>query len=169
MRALKEYSDASGCKTYPKPLTDHMFAGLGAQENIDFKIWLGLIDENEVEVAADQKLELYFVDAFKEQKNEHCKHMNPAQKASHISFWFLHAEADKACAALPYGCEFWQLVQHVPTQEEFKAAFPEPDSLELEYAPPMEPVVETKPIKQTKAKVKPARDEWTLDLFGGAA
>lgn len=167
MRALKEYSDASECKTYPKPLTDHAFAGLSEQENIDFKIWLGLIGENEVEIASDQKLELYFVGAFKEQKGEHCKLMNPAQKASHISFWFLHAEADKACAALPYGCEFWQLVQHVPTQEEFNSAFPTPESLEFEYVPSMELVANPKLNKQAKAK--PVRDEWTLDLFGATA
>ena len=169
MRALREYLDASNCNTYPKPLTSHAFAGLSEQENINFKIWLGLIGENEVEVAADQKLELYFVDAFKEQKNEHCKHMNPAQKTSHIHLWFLQAEADKAWCEVAYECQFWQLVQHVPTQEEFKAAFPEPDSLELEYAPPMEPAAKPEPVKQPKMKAKPVRDEWTLDLFGGAA
>lgn len=43
-----------------------------------------------------------------------------------------------------------------------------PESLELEYAPPMEPV-KSEPVKQVKAKAKPVRDEWTLDLFGGAA
>ena len=169
MRALKEYSDASGCKTYPKPLTDHAFAGLSEQENINFKIWLALIGESEIEIAADQKLEIYFVEAFKEQKSEHSKHWNPAQLTPHIHMWFLQAEADKAWCEVAYECQFWQLVQHVPTQEEFKAAFPEPDSLELEYAPPMEPVVEPQPTKQTKAKVKHVRDVWTLDLFGGAA
>ena len=165
MRALKEYSDASECKTYPTPLTDHAFAGLSEQENIDFKIWLGLIGENEIEIAADQKLEIHFVEAFKNQRDEHCKHMNPAQKTYHISFWFLQAEADRAWAGLKYGCQFWQLVQHVPTQEEFNTAFPAPDSLELEYVPPIEPVIE--PKKQAKAK--PVRDERTLDLFGATA
>ncbi|WP_180131299.1 hypothetical protein [Acinetobacter sp. YH12072] len=42
-----------------------------------------------------------------------------------------------------------------------------PKSLELEYAPPMEPVIKSEPKKPVKAK--PVRDEWTLDLFGGAA
>ena len=42
-----------------------------------------------------------------------------------------------------------------------------PESLELEYAPPMEPVIKSEPKKPVKAK--PVRDEWTLDLFGGAA
>lgn len=153
--------------TYPKPFTDHAFAGLNEQENIDFKIWLGLIGENEIEVAADQKLETYFVKAFKEQKEDRCQYMNLAQKTSLISFWFLQAEADKACAGLRHGCEFWQLVDWVPTQEEFNKAFTAPESLELEYAPPMEPVIKSEPKKPGKAK--PARDEWTLDLFGGAA
>ncbi|WP_180084853.1 hypothetical protein [Acinetobacter sp. YH12145] len=54
----------------------------------------------------------------------------------------------------------------MPTQEEFNKAFPATKSLELEYAPPMEPVVKPKPIKQAEAKAKPVRDEWTLDLFG---
>lgn len=169
MSVLSEYKDSSGLTTYPKPLTDHAFVGLNKQENIDFKIWLGLIGENEIEIASDQKLEIYFVETFKEQKKEHCKNMNPAQKASHISFWFLQAEADQVCAGLRHGCEFWQLVDWVPTQEEFNSAFPAPDLLELEYAPPMEPMVKPEPVKQTKAKVKPVRDEWTLDLFGGAA
>lgn len=169
MSVISEYKDSSHLTTYPKPLTDHAFAGLNEQENIDFKIWLGLIGENEIEVAADQKLELYFVNAFKEQKNERCQYMNPAQKASHISFWFLQAEAGRACAGLRHGCEFWQLVDWVPTQEEFNKAFPAPESLELEYAPPTERVVKPEPVKQTKAKAKPVRDEWTLDLFGGAA
>lgn len=167
MRALREYSDASECKTYPKPLTDHAFAGLSEQENINFKIWLGLIGESEIEIAADQKLELYFVEAFKNQRDEHCKHINPAQKVSHISLWFLQAEADRTWAGLKYGCQFWQLVQHAPTREEFNAAFPAPESLELEYAPPMEPATKPEPVKQVKAK--PARDELTIDLFGGAA
>jgi hypothetical protein len=166
VRALTEYSDASNCNTYPKPLTSHAFVGLSEQENINFKIWLGLIGENEIEIAADQELEIHFVEAFKEQKNEHCKYINPAQKTSHIYLWFLQAEADKAWCEVVHGCQFWQLVQHVPTQEEFNKAFP---VIELEYAPPMEPVVEPKPARQTKGKVKPARDEWTLDLFGGAA
>ena len=163
MRALREYSDASNCKTYPKPLTNHAFAGLSEQENINFKIWLALIGESEIEIAADQKLEIYFVEAFKEQKSEHSKHWNPAQLTPHIHMWFLQAEADKAWCEVAYECQFWQLVQHVPTQEEFNKAFL---VLELEYAPPMETVVET---KQPKVKAKPARDEWTLDLFGGAA
>jgi hypothetical protein len=164
---ISEYKDSSGIKTYPTPLTDHAFAGLNQQENINFKIWLGLIGENEIEVAADQKLEIYFVKAFKEQKEEHCQHWNPAQKVSYISFWFLHAEADRVFAGLRHGCEFWQLVDWVPTQEEFNKAFPATESLELEYAPPMEPVVKPGPVKQVRAK--PVRDEWTLDLFGGAA
>ncbi|MEQ1412835.1 hypothetical protein, partial [Acinetobacter indicus] len=162
-----EYKDSSGLTTYPTPLTDHVFAGLSEQENIDFKIWLGLIGENEIEVAADQKLETYFVKAFKEQKEDRCQYMNLAQKTSLISFWFLQAEADKACAGLRHGCEFWQLVDWVPTQEEFNKAFPAPESLELEYAPPMEPVIKPEPKKPVKAK--PVRDEWTLDLFEGAA
>ena len=54
------------------------------------------------------------------------------------------------------------------TEEEFNKAFSAPESLELEYAPPMEPV-KPEPVKQTKVKAKPARDEWTLDLFGGVA
>lgn len=168
MSVISEYKDSSSLTTYPAPLTDHEFAGLNEQENINFKIWLGLIGENEIEIAADQKFEIHFVEAFKEQKNERCKHWNPAQKASHISFWFLHAEADRVCAGLRHGCEFWQLVDWVPTQEEFNKAFPAPESLELEYAPPMEPV-KSEPVKQVKAKAKPVRDEWTLDLFGGAA
>ena len=168
MSVISEYKDSSGLTTYPRPLTDHAFAGLNEQENIDFKIWLGLIGENEIEVAADQKLETYFVKAFKEQKEDRCQYMNPAQKTSLISFWFLHAEADRVCAGLRHGCEFWQLVDWVPTQEEFNKAFPAPESLELEYAPPMEPV-KPEPVNQPKAKAKPARDEWTLDLFGGAA
>lgn len=169
MSVLSEYRDSSGITTYPKPLTDHVFAGLGEQENIDFKIWLGLIGENEVEIAADQKLEIYFVEAFKTQKGDRGKQSNPAQKASHISFWYLYAEADRVCTGLRHGCEFWQLVDWVPTQEEFNNAFPEPESLELEYAPPMEPVAKPEPVKQPKVKAKPVRDEWTLDLFGGAA
>lgn len=44
---------------------------------------------------------------------------------------------------------------------------PASESLELEYAPPMEPVIKSEPKKPVKAK--PVRDEWTLDLFGGAA
>lgn len=167
MSVLSEYKDSSGLTTYPTPLTDHAFAGLSEQENIDFKIWLGLIGENEIEVAADQKLETYSIKAFKEQKEDRCQYMNPAQKASYISFWFLHAEAGRVCAGLRHGCEFWQLVDWVPTQEELNKAFPASESLELEYAPPMEPVVKPEPAKQVKAK--PARDEWTLDLFGGAA
>ena len=163
MSLISEYKDSSGLTTYPKPLTNHTFVGLSEQENINFKIWLGLIGENEIEIAADQKLEIYFVNAFKEQKNEHCKHWNPAQKASHISFWFLRAEADRVFAGFRHGCEFWQLVQHVPTQEEFNNAFP---GIELEYVPPMELVAEP---KQAKAKVKPPRDVWTLDLFGAIA
>jgi len=166
---ISEYKDSSGLTTYPRPLTDHVFAGLSEQENIDFKIWLGLIGENEIEVAADQKLEIYFVEAFKEQKNERCQHWNPAQKASHISFWFLQAEADRVWAGLRHGCGFWQLVDWVPTQEEFNKAFPAPESFELEYAPPMEPAVKSEPAKQPKAKAKLVRDEWTLDLFGGVA
>ena len=166
MRALNEYSDASRCATYPKPLTDHAFAGLSEYENIDFKIWLGMIGENEIEIAADQKLEINFVEAFKEQKSDSCQYQNPAQKSSHISFWFLQAEADKFWAGLRHGCQFWQLVQHVPTQEEFNTAFHAPESLELEYAPPMEPTFEP---RQTKVKAKPARDMWTLDLFGAVA
>lgn len=169
MSVISEYKDSSGLTTYPTPLTDHAFAGLNEQENIDFKIWLGLIGENEIEVAADQNLEIHFVGAFKEQKNERCQRMNPAQKTSLISFWFLHAEADRVFAGLRHGCEFWQLVDWVPTQEEFNKAFPAPESLELEYAPPMEPVIKSEPVKQVKAKAKPARDEWTLDLFGGVA
>ena len=169
MSVLSEYKDSSGIAIYPKPLTDHAFAGLNKQENIDFKIWLGLIGENEIEIAADQKLEIYFVEAFKEQKNEHCKHWNPAQKAFHISFWFLQAEADRVCAGLRHGCEFWQLVDWVPTQEEFNKTFLAAESLELEYAPPMEPAVKPEPVKQVKTKAKLVRDEWTLDLFGGAA
>ncbi|ENX08857.1 hypothetical protein [Acinetobacter variabilis] len=168
MSVISEYKDSSGLTTYPAPLTDHAFAGLNEQENIDFKIWLDLIGENEIEVAADQKLETYFVKAFKEQKEDRCQYMNPAQKTSLISFWFLHAEAGRVCAGLRHGCEFWQLVDWAPTQEEFNKAFPAPESLELEYAPPMEPV-KSEPVKQPKAKAKPARDEWTLDLFGGAA
>ena len=167
MSVLSEYKDSSGLTTYPRPLTDHVFAGLIKQENIDFKIWLGLIGENEIEVTADQKLETYFVKAFKEQKEDRCQYMNPAQKTSLISFWFLHAEAGRVCAGLRHGCEFWQLVDWVPTQEEFNKAFPAPESLELEYAPPMDPVIKSEPKKPVKAK--PARDEWTLDLFGGAA
>ena len=167
MSVLSEYKDSSHLTTYPKPLTDHAFAGLNKQENIDFKIWLGLIGENEIEVAADQKLETYFIKAFKEQKEDRCQYMNPAQKTSLIGFWFLHAEADRVWAGLRHGCEFWQLVDWVPTQEEFNKAFPAPESLELEYAPPMEPVIKSEPKKPVKAK--PARDEWTLDLFGGAA
>lgn len=167
MSVLSEYKDSSGLTTYPRPLTDYVFAGLSERENIDFKIWLGLIGENEIEVAADQNLEIHFVEAFKEQKNERCQHWNPAQKASYISFWFLHAEAGRVCAGLRHGCEFWQLVDWVPTQEEFNKAFPAPESLELEYAPPMEPVIKSEPKKPVKAK--PARDEWTLDLFGGVA
>ena len=58
MSVLSEYKDSSGLTTYPKPLTDHAFAGLNEQENIDFKIWLGLIGESEIEIADDQKLEL---------------------------------------------------------------------------------------------------------------
>lgn len=168
MSVISEYKDSSGLTTYPTPLTDHAFAGLNEQENIDFKIWLGLIGENEIEVAADQKLETYFVKAFKEQKEDRCQYMNPAQKTSLISFWFLHAEAGRVCAGLRHGCEFWQLVDWVPTREEFNKAFPAPESLELEYAPPMEPVIEPKKPKE-KVKAKPIRDEWTLDLFGGAA
>ncbi|MEK5755549.1 hypothetical protein [Acinetobacter variabilis] len=167
MSVLSEYKDSSGLTTYPRPLTDYVFAGLSERENIDFKIWLGLIGESEIEVAADQKLETYFVKAFKEQKEERCQYMNPAQKASYISFWFLQAEAGRVCAGLRHGCEFWQLVDWVPTQEEFNKAFPAPESLELEYAPPMEPVIKSEPKKPVKAK--PARDEWTLDLFGGVA
>lgn len=169
MRALKEYSDASECKTYPKPLTDHAFAGLSEQENIDFKIWLGLIGENEIEIAVDQKLELYFVNAFKEQKNEHCQRMNPAQKTSLISLWFLQAEADQMCTGFRHGCEFWQLVDWVPTQEEFRVAFPPTESQKLECTPPTRPTTNPTPVKQTKVKVKLVRDEVTLDLFGGAA
>lgn len=167
MSVLSEYKDSSGLTTYPTPLTDHAFAGLNKQENIDFKIWLGLIGENEIEVAADQKLETYFVKAFKEQKEDRCQYMNPAQKTPLISFWFLHAEAGRVCAGLRHGCEFWQLVDWVPTREEFNKAFPATESLELEYAPPMDPVIKSEPKKLVKAK--PARDEWTLDLFGGAA
>lgn len=167
MSVISEYKDSSGLTTYPTPLTDHVFAGLNEQENIDFKIWLGLISENEIEVAADQKLETYFIKAFKEQKEDRCQYMNPAQKASYISFWFLHAEAGRVCAGLRHGCEFWQLVDWVPTQEEFNKAFPATESLELECAPPMEPVIKSEPKKPVKAK--PARDEWTLDLFGGVA
>jgi len=167
VNVLSEYKDSSGLTTYPTPLTDHAFAGLNKQENIDFKIWLGLIGENEIEVAADQKLETYFVKAFKEQKEDRCQYMNPAQKTSLISFWFLHAEAGRVCTGLRHGCEFWQLVDWVPTQKEFNKAFPVPGPLELEYAPPMEPVIKSEPKKPVKAK--PARDEWTLDLFGGAA
>ena len=167
MSVLSEYKDSSGLTTYPTPLTDHAFAGLSEQENIDFKIWLGLIGENEIEVAADQKLETYFVKAFKEQKEDRCQYMNPAQKTSLISFWFLHAEAGRVCVGLRHGCEFWQLVDWVPTQEEFNKAFPVTESLELEYAPLMEPVIKSEPKKPVKAK--PVRDEWTLDLFGGAA
>ncbi len=169
MSVISEYKDSSGLTTYPTPLTDHAFDGLNKQENIDFKIWLGLIGENEIEIAADQKLEIYFVEAFKTQKADRCKQFNPAQKAPHISFWFLHAEADRVCAGLRHGCEFWQLVDWVPTQEEFNKAFPATESLELEYAPPMEPVIKSEPKKPVKAKAKPVRDEWTLDLFGGAA
>ena len=160
MRALKEYSDASYCKTYPKPRTDFKFSGLCDFENEAFKIWLGLIGEDELEVAADQALELQFVEAFKEQK--HKKSISiPANASSHIYMWFLQAEADKALAGLANDCEFWQLVQHVPTQAEFEKAF---QALSLEYAPLMQPVVKAKQLK-----AKPVRDEWTLDLFGGAA
>lgn len=163
MRALREYSDASNCKTYPKPLTSHAFAGLSEQENINFKIWLALIGESEIEIAADQKLEIYFIEAFKEQKSEHSKHWNPAQLTPHIHMWFLQAEADKAWCEVVYECQFWQLVQHVPTQKEFDKAF---SVIELEYAPPMKLVIEP---KQAKAKVKPVRDKWTMDLFGAIA
>lgn len=169
MSVISEYKDSCGFTAYPKPLTDHAFAGLNKQENIDFKIWLGLIGENEIEIAADQKLEIYFVEAFKEQKKEYCKNMNPAQKVSHISFWFLQAEADRVCAGLRHGCEFWQLVDWVPTQEEFNKTFLATESLELEYAPPMKPAPKLRVEKQTKAKSNPVRDEWTLDLFGGVA
>ena len=160
MRALKEYSDASYCKTYPTPRTDFKFSGLCDFENEAFKIWLGLIGEDELEVAADQALELQFVEAFKEQK--HKKSISiPANASSHIYMWFLQAEADKALAGLANDGEFWQLVQHVPTQAEFEKAF---QALSLEYAPLMQPVVKAKQLK-----AKPVRDEWTLDLFGGAA
>lgn len=47
------------------------------------------------------------------------------------------------------------------------AALPATESLELEYAPPMDPVIKSEPKKPVKAK--PARNEWTLDLFGGVA
>ncbi|RKG31474.1 hypothetical protein [Acinetobacter tianfuensis] len=167
MSVISEYKDSSGLTTYPTPFTDHAFAGLSEQENIDFKIWLGLIGENEIEIATDQKLEIYFVEAFKTQKADRCKQFNPAQKAPHISFWFLQAEAGRVCAGLRHGCEFWQLVNWVPTQEEFNKAFPATESLELEYAPPIEPVIKSEPKKPVKAK--PARDEWALDLFGGVA
>ncbi|MCG2575179.1 hypothetical protein LVY74_16705 [Acinetobacter sp. ME22] len=163
MRALKEYSDASYCKTYPTPRTDFKFSGLCDFENEAFKIWLGLIGEDELEVAADQALELQFVEAFKEQKRKKSISI-PANFSSHIYMWFLQAEADKALAGLVNDCEFWQLVQHVPTQKEFEKAFSMPESLELEYAPPMQPVEKAK-----QPKAKPVHDEWTLDLFGGAA
>lgn len=45
MSILQDYKDASGFKTYPKPLTDHKFIGLTEGENIDFKIWLGLREQ----------------------------------------------------------------------------------------------------------------------------
>ena len=159
MRALKEYSDASNCKTYPKPMTDSKFTGLDYWENVEFKIWLGLIGESEIEVAANQALEIQLINAFKEQRNERCQRWNPAQLTPHIHMWFLQSEADKAWCAVAHDCEFWQLV----TQDEFNKAFP---SLELKYVSPMEPMVKS---KQSKVKVKPAHDEWTMDLFGATA
>ena len=160
MRALREYSDASHCTTYPKPMTDFEFLGLGVFENIEFKIWLGLIGKCELEVAADQITEIHMVEAFKNQKNKKCQYSNPAQKSALIHMWFLQAEADKALCATVYNCEFWQLVQHAPTQEEFSTAFPE-----LEYAPPIAPAVKSEPVTQTKVKAKWARSEINLDLF----
>ena len=149
---------------YPKPRTDFKFSGLCDFENEAFKIWLGLIGEDELEVAADQVLELQFVEAFKEQKRKKNQgSLIPAVFASWLYMWLLQAETDKAWAGLANGCEFWQLVQHVPTQVEFEKALSMPESLELEYAPPMQPVEKA---KQPKAKA--VRDEWTLDLFGGA-
>lgn len=164
MRALKEYLDASHCKTHPKPRTNFKFAGLCDFENEAFKIWLGLIGVDELEVAADQALELKFVEAFKEQKRKKNQgSLIPAVFASWLYMWLLQAEADKAWAGLANGCEFWQLVQHVPTHAEFEKAYP---VLNLEYAPPMQPVEK---IKQPKAKASHMHDESTLDLFGGEA
>jgi len=160
VRALKEYSDASHCMTYPKPMTDFEFLGLADFENIEFKIWLGLIVKCELEVAADQKTEIQMVEAFKNQKNEKCQYSNPAQKSALIHMWFLQAEADKALCATVYNCEFWQLVQHVPTQAEFSTAFPE-----LQYAPPIVPEVKSKRVTLTKVKSKLTHSEINLDLF----
>ena len=163
MSILQNYKDASGFKTYPKPLTEHKFAGLNGYENIDFKIWLGLIGEDEIKIADDQALEIYFVKAFKDQRAERAQFWNPAQKASHISFWFLHVEASRVCAGLRHGCQFWQLVDWVPTEVELRAVQVETE-LKLEvYVEPK--VIEKPKPKPKKAKEKPFRDEFTLDLF----
>ena len=166
MSVISEYKNSSAFKTYPLPLTEYEFLGLSKQENIDFKIWLGLIGEDEIEIAADHELEVYFVNAFKNQKNEHCNYMNPAQRSSHISFWLLQAEADRVCAGLRHGCQFWQLVDWVPTEKELNFAFPQSHSIELDHLPPLQPVAEP---KKARDPVKTSHDEWTLDLFGGAA
>ena len=166
MRALKEYSDSSDCNTWPKPLTDFNFTGLDKWENQRFKVWLGLVGEDEIEATMDQALELRLVEAYQQQRNEGGPHSNPTDLALSVCRWISQSEADKGWCGAAYECEFWQLVQHVPTQEEFNNAFP---GIELEYAPPMELVVKPEPVKQTKVKVKPPRDVWTLDLFGGAA
>lgn len=168
MSILQNYKDASGFKTYPKPLTDHLFAGLSGYENIDFKIWLGLIGEDEIKIADDQALEIYFVKAFKDQRAERAQFWNPAQKASHISFWFLQAEAERVCAGLRHGCKFWQLVDWVPTQKELDELV-QNKPVPQKKKPTQAAVVTEKPKKVIKTKEKPIRDEWTLDLFGGVA
>ena len=159
MRALTEYSDSSDCKTWPKPLTDFNFTGLDKWENQRFKVWLGLVGEDEIEATMDQALEIRLVEAYQQQRNEGGPHSNPTDLALSVCRWISQSEADKGWCGAAYGCEFWQLVQHVPTREEFNNAFP---VIELEYVPPMELVVGPKP---GKVKVKPPRDVWSLDLF----
>ncbi|MCL5767382.1 hypothetical protein [Acinetobacter sp. ANC5681] len=162
MRALTEYSDSSHCSVIPGPLTDHKFLGLSKFENEDFKIWLALICVDEIEVSQDRQLEISLIQSFKEQLSP-SKTTTPAQRAKAMSFWVYQADADKAWAGLAYGCEFWQLVQHVPTLDEFNSAYPE---LVLDFDPPMQPIIKT---KSTKSKVIQVQDAYTIDLFGEIA
>lgn len=165
------YQDASEFKTRPKPLTDFNFSGLTHTQNSEFKLWLGMIGEDEVAIAEDQSLEIHFVQAFKEQLTQPWNHnqRNPAKEAGFAYFRGLSNIVEKMYSPLNGGLAWWQMVQYVPTQAELTEAFKTPVE-----------VIKAKPVKMTEIKKQPklkkqksanpsTRDIWTLDLFGEVA
>lgn len=162
MKFLDAYADSSRFKTHPVPKTDFQFPQLSKFENMDFKIWLGIIGIDEFEITQDLIVAERMILDFKEQKKLKIEGaFPPAQIAGFVSKWLLEVEVEKFYVAQVEGCEVWQLVPHVPTLQEFEKVYP---SLTLDFSPPMQPV---KKAKAEKKKV--VVDVGTLDLFGALA